>query len=271
VDYDYRVIFSGLKERDLRHEGILIGEGRLVAARVAASCTLVAILAEPSAAREAETLSAGICPVTVLPTAEIAGLAGYAFHRGLLVAAERPKTRPLVPALEASVKNGDGNCPALEEARRLVVLPEPTDPENLGSIARSALALGWDGLVLGPAACDPWGRRALRCSMGATLALPVYQAGSPLDLSAATGYGWKVLAAENEQDALETGSAALKDWIGEQKRYCVLFGNERDGIPTSWRARCDAAVTIPMPSGNSRYLQSLNVAAAAAIILWELR
>ena len=264
-------IFTGLKDRDLRREGILIGEGRLVAERVAASCTLVAILAEPSAAKEAETLAAGACPITVLPTAEIADLAGYAFHRGLLVAAERPKTRPFIPTLEATVKNGEGGNAALADARRLVVLPEPTDPENLGSIARSALALGWDGLVLGPSACDPWGRRSLRCSMGATLALPVYHAQSSLDLSMTVDYGWDMVAAENEMGALEAGSWELGDWIGRHERLCVLFGNERDGIPASWRSRCSVAVTIPLAPGKRQCVQSLNVAAAAAIILWELR
>ncbi len=238
---------------------------------MAASCTLVAILAEPSAAKEAETLAAGTCPVTILPTAEIAGIAGYAFHRGLLVAAERPRMQPFLPITVAPEKIGAHAGVPISAARRLVVLPEPTDPENLGAIARSALALGWDGLVLGPSACDPWGRRALRCSMGATLALPVYQAGSPLDLSAALGYGLKVLAAENEKDALETGSEALGDWLGKNERFCVLFGNERDGIPASWRSRCDAAIAIPLAPGNRQYLQSLNVAAAAAIILWALR
>jgi len=262
VNHKHLDIFTGLKDRDLRREGLLIGEGRLVAERVAAACTLVAILAEPSAAEEAENLAAGTCPVTVLPTAEIAGIAGYPFHRGLLVAATRPETHVFIPALEST---------ALVGARRLVVLPEPTDPENVGAIARSALALGWEGLVLGPSACDPWGRRALRCSMGATLTLPVYLAQSPLDLATATDKGWSLLAVENEPGALETGNAVQKDWVAEHGRLCVLFGNERDGIPVSWRSRCAAAVGIPLAPGISQYIQSLNVAAAAAIILWELR
>ncbi len=255
-------LFSSLRDRDLRREGILIGEGRLVAERVAARCRLLAFLSERSAAAEAERLAAGRCPVTVLDTAEIQAIAGYAFHRGILVAAERPPRAPLTAALAADRTAADLRSRAFA---RLVVLPNPTDAENIGAIARSAAALGWDGLVLGSEACDPWGRRALRCSMAATLALPIYEARDSGSLDLLAGAGWTVTAAAAEGGAGEPGT------LGSIAKLALVFGNERSGIPADWRERCATAVAIPQGRNDSDGVDSLNVAAAAAILLWEGR
>jgi tRNA G18 (ribose-2'-O)-methylase SpoU len=245
--------FASLPDRDLRREGLIIGEGRLVASRVAERCRLLAVLAERSAAAEAETLAEGRCPVTVLDTDEIESIAGYAFHRGILVAAERP--RPI------SV----GSAPLTETFHRLVILPNPTDPENLGAIARSAAALGWDGLVLGQQACDPFGRRALRCSMAATLVLPLFQEESALCLGPLQEAGWTVVSAALEEGALEPSA------LGGVDRLALVLGNERSGIPSDWRDRSAHAVAIPQLRNADDGVDSLNVAAAAAILLWEGR
>ncbi len=253
-------LFASLPDRDLRREGLLIGEGRLVAERVAARCRLRAVLAEPSAAAEAERLAAGSCPVAVLDAAQIQTIAGYPFHRGILVAAERP---PRV-ALEAALSADSAGRAGRRALARLVVLPNPADPENLGAIARSAAALGWDALVLGPEACDPWGRRALRCSMAATLALPIYDAtdAGALDLLGAAA--WTTVAA-SEAGAGEPGT------LGTAEKLALVLGNERSGIPADWLARCATTVAIPQGRTAADGVDSLNVAAAAAILLWEGR
>jgi len=248
--------FRGLKDKDLRREGVVIAEGRLVAARAAARLPLLAVLAEPSAAEEAEKLAVGRCPVTVLSVQEIERIAGYPFHRGLLVAAERPR----MPDFQLSVVEG---------YRRLLVLPNPTDPENLGAIVRSAAALGWDACLLGIGACDPYGRRALRCSMGATLTLPLFSA-EPEDLEKLTGAGWVVLAAELAADALVAGTRKA-EVVLHAERLVLIFGNEHDGIPITWRTGRPASVAIPQGRSSADGVDSLNVAAAAAILLWEAR
>ncbi len=253
-------IFASLTDRDLRREGLLIGEGRLVAERVASRCRLIAILAERSAAEEAEALAAGRCPVTVLDTEEIRSIAGYPFHRGLLVAAERPP--------RASLRETPGKGGIAPESRaftRLVLLPNLTDAENLGAIARSAAALGWDGLVLGEASGDPYGRRALRCSMAATLALPIYTGESAACLELLREDAWEIAVA-----ALEDG-AAEPAVLGAVGKLALVLGNERTGIPADWRGGCSFAVAIPQGRLEADGVDSLNVAAAAAILLWEGR
>lgn len=249
-------LFASLPDRDLRREGLIVGEGRLVASRVAARCRLLGVLAEPSAAAEAEALAAGRCPVAALPAAEIASVAGYAFHRGLLVVAERP----VLPSAEELL-----GAPF----SRLVVLPRPTDPENLGAVVRSAAALGWDGVLLGPECCDPFGRRALRCSMGAVLSVPLFLASGPGTLAALAEAGWTALAADLADGAVAAGSEAARTLLSPERRVALVLGNERDGIPPDWRRACTAAVAVPQARNSGDGVDSLNVAAAAAILLWE--
>jgi len=258
-----RAVFSGLKDKDLRRDGVVVGEGRLVAARIASRLPLIAIVAEASAAAEAEALAAENarrfgrgCPVAVLGSSEIASLAGYPFHRGLLAAAERPALPPLPEALPA-------------DFRRLVALPNLTDPENLGSIVRSAAALGWDAVVLGPLSCDPFGRRALRCSMAATLALPLFETDAASFASFAARSGWTVAAAELDPCALEAGTEAASAVLGAADALALVFGNEHDGIPEPWRAARRASISVPQARLERDGIDSLNVAAAAAILLWE--
>ncbi len=248
--------FFGLKDRDLRREGVVVGEGRLVASRVAARLPLLAVLAEPSAAAEAETLAAGRCPVAVLPSEELSRTAGYPFHRGLLAAARRPELPEVSPA-------------GLAEFRRVLVLPEPNDPENLGAVVRSAAALGWDAVVLGPGSCDPYGSRALRCSMGAVLTLPLFAAPGPNAIGALAAEGWAVAAAELSPGATELGTDGAAGLLRGAARLALMLGNEHDGIPEPWRACRTASVSIPQARNTA--VDSLNVAAAAAILLWEGR
>ncbi len=245
-------LFADLPDRDLRREGVLIGEGRLVAQRVAAFCEPVAVLAVPELAALAASLSRERCPVILAPEAEIASLAGYPFHRGILIAARRPELSPLPAGLPRKV-------------RRLVLLPATTDAENLGAIARSAAALGWDGLVVGARAADPWGRRALRTSMGATLALAVYRMEGGTELETLESEGWTLLAAANEAGAEEPQSLRGID------RLALILGHEHDGIPAEVRQYCARTVAIPQHRTDAAGVDSLNVAAAAAILLWEGR
>lgn len=249
--------FSGLKDRDLRREGVVVGEGRLVAARVAARLPLISVLAEPSAAEEAEALAAGRCPVTVLPAEALSRVAGYPFHRGLLAAAERPE----IPEAEPSAFAG---------FRRVLVLPDPNDPENLGAAVRSAAALGWDAVILGPGACDPYGRRALRCSMGAVLTLPLFSAAGPQAVGA-LGAAWTFAAAELAPGALVLGTDEAAALLRGSPKLALMLGNEHDGIAEPWRSIRSASVSVPQGRGGSEGVDSLNVAAAAAILLWEGR
>uniref|UniRef100_UPI0026F048AA TrmH family RNA methyltransferase n=1 Tax=Gracilinema caldarium TaxID=215591 RepID=UPI0026F048AA len=186
--------------------------------------------------------------------AEISELAGFPFHRGLLLVAKRPK----LPCL---VDSGF----LLHKARRLVVLPNITNPENLGAIIRTAAALGWDGLLIGSPSCDPYSRRVLRCSMAAGFSLPVIYFDGVHDLDMLMSHGWELWA------AMVHPEVRTPEVLRPVNRLALVFGNERFGIPAEIETLCTGRVVIPQLRNDGDGVDSLNVAAAAAILLWEGR
>ncbi len=254
--------FLGMRDRELRERGVIIGEGRLLAQRLASAAQLLAMFAVPSLSKEAEKLAAGRCPVIVEPEPVLAGLSGYSFHRGLIALARRPEQLPaegllsFMPVCAA----GTGRYP------RVVVLPDTRDPENLGAIARSAAALGWDALLLGASGADPWSRRTLRCSMGATLDLPVYVCETLSALEKLRTAGWILAGAALNENALHPSQLSV---LAGQAPFALLLGNEYTGLGEVLCERCTHLICIPQGRSQGGILDSLNVAAAASILLWE--
>jgi RNA methyltransferase, TrmH family len=132
---------------------------------------------------------------------------------------------------------------------RSLVLARVTGAGNVGSIVRTAAAFGLPRVALTEGCADPFSRRALRAAKGATfrrglVAERTRLAGGPL--AAAVPHGG-VHPSQLPPEA------------------SVVLGSERDGLSDAELARCDLAVTIPAAG-----FESLNVAAAAAILAYEL-
>src|SRR5688572_10115201 len=142
---------------------------------------------------------------------------GFRLTRGVIASADR---RP--PAdLDALLAGPDPAAP-----RRLAVLEALNDAENLGSIARSALALGIDGLLLDPRCADPFYRRSVRVSMGHVLALPFAVLPEwPGDLERLHAAGYTTVALTPAADAVDLASIDPR----EHPRTAVLLGAEGPG------------------------------------------
>lgn len=141
-----------------------------------------------------------------------------------------------------------------------VYLAGVADPGNVGTLVRTAAALGVDWLALGPGSADPFHPRALRAAMGATFAVPLLEGVSPSDL--ATRSGFDVVG------AVPRGGVA--PWRADLTRPLVLaLGAERAGLGGALdglgEGREVVRVTIPQAEGS----ESLNVAAAGAALLAE--
>jgi tRNA G18 (ribose-2'-O)-methylase SpoU len=245
--------FSGLRERDLKSEGIVVAEGRLLCERLLAAKNFppLGVMCLPGLAESFTQAAGGRCPVIAANEGEMAKVTGYSFHRGALAAARRP-----IPLGAADFLAGS-SMPTLP--RGIVVLPEARDPENLGSIYRSAAALGFEAVVLGPACADPLSRRALRVSMGAVLRLPTLSAARPDELRPFLHAGFEAVGA-----VVDEAEIALDDWAPPE-RLLLAFGNEYSGLPAPWSSICSRFVTLPMAAGTD----SLNLAVAAAIFMRE--
>ena len=139
---------------------------------------------------------------------------------------------------------------------------------NLGAVIRSAVALGWDALLLTPQAADPLYRRAIRVSMGTVFRLPWARLEGPVAeaVPALREAGFAVAALEVTERAVGLDSPELEP-LRSADRLALVLGQEGPGVRTETLEHTDADVVIPMPDG----VDSLNVAAAAAVALWELR
>jgi tRNA G18 (ribose-2'-O)-methylase SpoU len=183
--------------------------------------------------------------------AEMAELLGFSFHRGTLALADRPKPPD----------------PAALRAGHALVLWNVTDPDNLGALIRSAAALGASRVCLGPGCADPYSRKSLRASMACALSLPIVPLAGIADLNLARGLPLAESAGNILVAAALVPEARSPVTIASTGRYVSLvLGNEGWGLPDEVVAACDCSVAVPM-AGN---VDSLNVGAAGAILMWEL-
>jgi TrmH family RNA methyltransferase len=202
----------------------------------------------------ASALAAGLEPVEALvdaerPPALDALSAAEPVEPGLLAAISGLAHPPRVVAVFRSA-----DLPRLDPAAARaagLALWHVADPGNVGTLLRSADALGPAFVCLSAGCADPTGPKAVRASMGALFRVPTGRfddAPRP----------WVAL--------MPDGGAALPGAeLGE--RVTFVLGAERAGLPADVVRRCDAVGTIPVAAG----AESLNVAIAGAIALYELR
>jgi RNA methyltransferase, TrmH family len=146
---------------------------------------------------------------------------------------------------------------AAEPPSVLLVLDAVQDPGNFGTLVRSAEALGAAGIVALPGTVDPWNSKAVRSAAGSSFRVPIVQATWAETATALRRAGFRLLGAALEGRPLRRASDA---------RVALVVGNEGAGLSDPVRDGVDELVSIPL-RGRA---ESLNVAAAAAILLYEL-
>ena len=190
-------------------------------------------------------------PIYTAPTETLTALTGYKLTQGALCAMQR-KPLPQADTL-------------LENASRVVVMEDIMNQTNIGAIFRNAAALGFDAVLLTPAASDPLYRRSIRVSMGTVFQIPwTYLPKQPPEYVTylqAKGFTAAAMALRSDTLAVDDPKLARCD------KLAVILGTEGEGLNSETIARCDYTVKIPMSHG----VDSLNVASAGAIALWELR
>ena len=234
-----------------REEGLFVAEGvRLCTDALLSAAEVVTALFSESFARK--------CPDLVEWTAQVCR-ERYLVRDSIFSAVSDTKTpqgvlfviKRLDKTLDFDTMKKNGKILALESVQ---------DPVNLGTILRSAEALGADAVVLSRDCCDIYAPKVIRGSMGAVFRLPFMTADSLPDYIAAfnrVGTSYAAVLDRDSRVAQECDFSSLS--------LCAL-GNEGSGLTPATVAACTHKVFIPMAGG----AESLNVSAAAAILLWEM-
>lgn len=256
LSYPGLEIYSSLTEaqlcdRRLFEESLFIAESaKVIDVALDAGCKPFSMITEERhldgiASKVMERL--GDIPIYAGSHELLKDLTGFPMTRCILCAMRRPQ----LPSVEE----------VLKDARRIVVIDSVTNTTNIGAIFRSAVALGVDAVLLTRTTCDPLNRRAVRVSMGTVFLAPWTWLDGPV--SSLHKYGFKTAAMALTDNSITLDDPVLK----EVDRLALVMGTEGDGLPKETISESDYVVRIPMQHN----VDSLNVAAAAAVAFWELR
>jgi tRNA G18 (ribose-2'-O)-methylase SpoU len=248
---DYRALTDvELRTRWEPPHGLFIAEGELVLRRaVLAGYRLRSVLVDAKRTDQLADLPLDGAPMYAATQAVLEAATGFQVHRGVLASFHR---RPVRSANEV-----------LSAARRVAILEDVNNHTNVGAIFRGAAALGMDAVLLSPTCADPLYRRSVRVSMGQVFAIPYARLEPwPHALDEVRAAGFSLLAMTPAADAVPLQD--LDD--ADRTRPALLLGAEGAGLTRPALDRSDIRVAIPMQRG----VDSLNVAAAAAVAFWEL-
>ncbi len=213
-----------------------------------------------------EALRGELCrPVSILVSDDYGGEVPAA-TRNLEVVRLAPKVFEVIS--DAQTPQGIAvvcRMPAQEEVPprpgRWILAEEVQDPGHVGTLARTAHAAGWSGLVLGPLSADPYSPKAVRASQGAIFHVPAVRADITEWATELQHLGCRVVASV-VRDGDDYRRAAGEGLSG----LALLVGSEARGLSDDLAAMADARVTIPLPGG----AESLSLPVAAGILVFSL-
>jgi TrmH family RNA methyltransferase len=159
--------------------------------------------------------------------------------------------------------------------KRLLVLERCQDPGNLGTLLRSCVAFGFDGVYLLPGCADPFNDKTVRASRGASFRIPMMSGDSETWKEVIETHGLMAVAADvmnareggerHERGGLVGGGRDVLRSLGDGLHVSLVVGSEGQGLSEAMRREC-RLVSIPM----SEEMESLNVATAASILMCAL-
>ena len=209
-------------------------------------------------------------PVYTADSEVLSKIAGYKLTRGILCALHRKENGCSDKADPANDPVTDliGKLPLNnKKTSRIAILEDVMNPTNLGAIFRSAAALDIDAVILTNGCTDPLYRRASRVSMGCVFQIPWTVLGKAYPDTATLLRSLKEKGYVTVAMALKNDSVSISDKkLKNADKLAIILGTEGEGLKDSTIASCDHTAKIPMSHG----VDSLNVAAASAVIFWEM-
>lgn len=224
---------------------IVIDSEKVVLRAIHAGLKIKSILGTKTYYDRHYDLVAGLegCTLYCLEKKLMESIVGHRIHQGIQAVAERPKDTEL-----ASL------------GPKILVLDRLLDIQNVGAIIRSCHAFGVDSVMVHPTGCSPFGRRAIRVSMGSIFQMKIFHSQDfPADLRWLKDEGgYQIVATANDQDSVSVRDAHFSP------RGVMVIGNEDQGIGEFITNFSDLKVKIPV----DETIDSLNAACAAAVLLF---
>jgi RNA methyltransferase, TrmH family len=256
-----RRLVRRLRNRRTRErEGLVLVEGpRAVSTALDAGARFRFVLtseeagASPAHASLLEALRQAGIELLSLPTADFLPLATTETPQGMMAVVEEPRPGP------DSLRRLLGALPP-SHALCLLILDALQDPGNVGTLIRSAAALGAPAVLALDGTADPWGDKAVRASAGEVFRLPLF-----------TG-SWAEWQPELEALGVElwvaeaSGEDVRVSYASPGARLALVVGNEGAGPRPELRIAAARQIALPMAQG----VESLNAAMAGALLLWAL-
>lgn len=146
------------------------------------------------------------------------------------------------------------------DSGRYVILDGLQDSGNIGTIMRTADALGMDGIILSPDCCDIYSPKTVRSAMGSLFRIPFFRASLPETIEKMKAKGFKIYAAMLDERAESLSEAVFPD------NTAVVIGNEGNGVSPETATAAENRLYIPIQNA-----ESLNAAVACSIICWEIK
>jgi tRNA G18 (ribose-2'-O)-methylase SpoU len=243
---------------------VFIAEGKTAVTRLLqSSFEVVSVFALPKHYAALQPLIAGRgLPSECLLSADedvMNAIVGFKLHVGLMAMVRVPPMLNLDTCSQSDVQS------LFPRAAPILALNTLADAENVGAIVRTCAAFGVRTLLVDEGTCSPYIRRAVRVSMGGIFSVQVARCGA---LQAAcerlrSEAGCTIVAAELSDRAIPLPAYQFP------ARSVIVLGSEGAGVADAVLHTSDAVVAIPMSPVFNKELPSLNVGAAAAIVLYE--
>ena len=235
-DNSHYKLWGKLQQKKYRQkEQLFLVEGPHLAVEAKKNNVLVEILVREGTATDFEA-------VTLLKQDLFDKLAGTVNSAGVMAVCRMP---------EAEITN----------FKRLLLVDGVQDPGNLGTLIRSALAFGFDGLVLSENTVDIYNEKVIRATQGAIFALPIIRRDLALYVEELQAAGVQVYAATLNSEAKPLNALLTVD------KMAFIVGNEGAGVRADLVATCENSVEIEMASN----VESLNVGIAGSILMYQFR
>ena len=232
--------WKSLKDRKGRREtGCFLAEGRkMVEEALASGFPVEALLVDDKRAGEF-SLPGGV-PAFALPDHVLAAVCDTKTPQGIAAVVRMESGKPL--------------------GSRVVALDGVQDPGNVGTIIRTADAAGLDGVILSAQCADVFSPKTLRATMGSVFRMPLVVTDDlPGYLRSLRETGYSVISSQLDGEPFYQRSG-----VGE--RFCLIIGNEGNGVSDEVKAEATHKVALPMRGG----AESLNAAIAAGIMMYDL-